>query len=835
MKISFLPLYSFLFAALVAEAADVYVSNAGFFRNSGSIDSPLANVPNAVSLASAGDTVFLERGSVFRVFSLSIDKEITVRDYGDPALPPPVLLGSEAVSDWSPWAENPAIYVASLNSRPTHLYVDRELATLARTPNIGWLRDDQGTTSDLIVDAALVDLPGNAPDRWTGAQVRWRKWSWWYETRPITDDDGAGNLTLGGSTFSSQVLHDGGYYIDNSKEALDAPGEWFWEESTQKLYYYPQPQVDPNDLEIEAELNEVGVRIRAGRLLGIAFRHYYSSAISISGTATIEDCFIDGCGRNGITGVGSIRGSVIRNNRIRDVLNVGISWRETGGTGQTVIESNILERIGVVPGLGGSGSWHAAGVILSRGNGIQFRKNRIERTGYAGIIVGEAGQTVEHNFFRYCMSTLNDGAGIYTNCGDTMIRENIILETIGDLDSSHPWYNLGHGIWPEFLGNYSDNQIIGNTVYGCGGNGLWLPNNFNALVADNKFLSNINGDIDLGGFEPTRSDGFPNQNNVLSNNVIGDTAIPYRVLEPQNLRDDNVPVDVRLTYHLYDDRNLLYGSMSGTTFLVQEEDDPLVGASTGAVVGTIASANMTYLSIAEWQATEPDWADPAPEVWEGDAYLFINDTSESYTFVFDETLGTETWRSIAWLNSDVESAGDELVVPPFQSALLFSPSGVIDGLEPYFLASEVESPRMTYETWIATYDSLTTEERGETADPDGDGWNNSAEYYANRSPVSGDGLDLGPLAIVEAGGTTYLRMQRRSDLPRDGFSATLESSPDLTSWTVEAELAGATDDLAWRRDSTGRLEYFAIPIAATEDGAAAMRAWRIRFAPTDEK
>ena len=96
-------------------------------------------------------------------------------------------------------------------------------------------------------------------------------------------------------------------------------------------------------------------------------------------------------------------------------------------------------------------------MIISNANDVRIQYNRINQTGYAGVIIGEDGMTIHRNVFRRCMSTLNDGGAVYVNANTATITENIILDTVGDLDSSHPWTPLGHGIWPEFL---SVNSVI---------------------------------------------------------------------------------------------------------------------------------------------------------------------------------------------------------------------------------------------------------------------------------------------------------------------------------------------------------------------------------------
>jgi len=80
--------------------------------------------------------------------------------------------------------------------RSRRFYCQGLLQTLARYPNITaanpYLHVGAGSTANAISDASLSGDAG----KWTGAQVRWRRWSWWWETRPITGDNGSGTLTL---------------------------------------------------------------------------------------------------------------------------------------------------------------------------------------------------------------------------------------------------------------------------------------------------------------------------------------------------------------------------------------------------------------------------------------------------------------------------------------------------------------------------------------------------------------------------------------------------------------------------------------------------------------
>lgn len=593
---------------------------------------------NQTSSIRSGDSIRFRRGDIFRG-EVNKRSGIVYSDYGEAASPRPVLSGAEAVTDWSQWSGE--IYAASISFAPDQVYVDGQHCRLARYPNEGWLKTDAGTANNgsilvKVVDAALRDHPRRAVNYWEGANVRIRRWSWWFETRPVSADDGQGSLDLssaGGHGNAPQTPVGWGYYLDNKLSELDAPGEWFYDADSNQLYLWAPGGGDPGNYEVEATRWPIGMQTSGGSVENLTFRHFTQTGLNIDGGTAVRGCVFEQIGDTGLSGGWGLNGAVISDNIFRDILNVGISINQNPGALKAVaIERNQLTRIGMVPGYGGGGSWHAAGMVIINGPGITVRENRIEETGYAGIIVGSPDTLVERNLIRRAMSTLNDGGGVYTNTSRTLILDNLILDTVGNLESSGPWSNLGFGIFLEFLG-YRDSTVEGNVIARSGAPGLFFQNHPGTLVRHNVFYGNPTG-IALDA--PSRS-GYENGY---------DDTIEGNLLVTLDRRQAALRFDPG-----YD-----YGRLAGNFFAPAPGLLPIAGGT--------ASPNIT---VGEWQRLHephdatPGW--PAAGVklaasWEHGPNLLPN--GDFTAGIGGWVLDADSSASLEWERTRADMAGSSL-------------------------------------------------------------------------------------------------------------------------------------------------------------------------------
>jgi hypothetical protein len=140
-----------------------------------------------------------------------------------------------------------------------------------------------------------------------------------------------------------------------------------------------------------------------------------------------------------------------------------------------------------------------------------------------------------------------------------------------------------------------------------------------------------------------------------------------------------------------------------------------------------------------------------------------------------------------WINNPDQNYG----------LILTSPNASVDGELAYFVSSEGTeglgpqlvlevSKAKTFETWIEAF-SLSGDDAQETADPDGDSYNNLVEYALGGDPQ--DPAERGHSAvagITESNGTNWFEIVHfeRSDKEARGLSYTLEHIVDLglTNW-----------------------------------------------------
>ncbi|MBN1515318.1 right-handed parallel beta-helix repeat-containing protein [Candidatus Sumerlaeota bacterium] len=590
-----------LLTAWNPQAETYYVANDGSdsLNDGMSAETPFQTIAHAASLLNTDDTMLLKRGDVFYE-SVTINRwnltNFTIDAYGDPGDDLPVVSGGTRITTWTPFLGS--IYEADValasGESLGYLTVDGVHMDIARYPNRDWARTTTWTenadgTNTVLTSLELLNHPRNANDYWKGANIRWHRHSWWFETRTILDYDAVtGNLYLSDKSIIPVQPGDKngwGFYLDNIFQELDSPGEFYFYAAGNKVYLLAPGNGDPNGMLVEGSVREYGLSVKDATVRNIAFRHQKLYGLTITDESIVEYCRFEHIGSDeggaGVRPTWNTTNGIVRYNLFQDNYNTAISWNEDPSQTDSCsyIERNRFINSGTVDGYGGEGPWKAAAIIISNASGLHIEYNTFDGAGYAAVILGSDGNYVEYNVIENAMCTLNDGGAVYCNCSLSTIRHNIILETRGGMESMGPWANLAQGIWPEFLSEFHDSVIENNTVVNSGCYGIFLENNFDCEIRGNVIFSSDAAAIRLGG------DAYDSQGNLIENNVF--------------YSDEEDATTV------YFDRDIDYGTLQNNyycnPFTMQE-------------VGYFQSWSVVPISIADWQTGYSSWADMSPHV-----------------------------------------------------------------------------------------------------------------------------------------------------------------------------------------------------------------------------
>ena len=527
-----------------ASAADFFVAPDGNDANPGSQDKPFATIAHArdalrarIAEGLSTDLTLSIRGGTYRITEPIV---FSPEDGGNDrfrvtyaAFPgeEPIISGGRVITGWKTdengtWtAEIPDVKTGKWTFR--QLYVGGRRAPRARYPNNGHLRvekagEDNRTNFQFKAGdlRAYADLP----------QVELVFLHDWSITRtPVKSiDEAARTLTvphqIGGPSrwavidwFEKQAR----YYLENSAEFLDAPGEWFLDRRTGVLSYRPLPGEKLGGVEVIAPVAKQLLVIRGDtqrnrpvwnlHFRGLRLEHaawsppggiywgrqactYWTPATVSSGInheeadpAAVQFDLAESCsfadGRIvhvGPTGIWF--GRQCRNNRL-----AGSLISDCGGNGVSIGEGQART-------VGDGSWWEAAPHQAATGNVVE--DNLVERCGQelfgaVGVWVGLAGKTtIAHNEIRHTPYT---GVSVGWMWWDprarpeprsTPCRENVVAEN----HIHHVMQVLSDGGGIYTLGTQPGSALRGNLIHD-------VPTNAGRAESNGMFLDQGTGEF----------------------------------------------------------------------------------------------------------------------------------------------------------------------------------------------------------------------------------------------------------------------------------------------------------------------------------------------------
>ena len=544
---------------LSAKSLILYIAPDGNDRWSGRLaqparngaDGPLAALPAALQAARAARNTssqppdritILLRGGTYSVVEPIV---LTPEDSGSDALHPftiaafrnekPVLTGGRRVTGWRRvagkadlWqAEVPEARAGKLYFR--QLFIDGRRKQRARSPNQGYFQTDG---EYLNLDPVRFKFrAADIKKEWAGGDVELIALHKWIDLRQYIRslDENDHVVTLSGRIAEQVREPNARYYIENTRDALDRPGEWYLDRKTGIVLYQAAPGEDPNGAEVIAPVLESEILRFEGDFAakkavqyvvfrGLTFAHtdwalaengYLDSqaAVQVRGDVRAEgavDCVIEQCvfahlgGYALELGKGCQRCRVV-GNEIYDVGAGGIRLGEPTKRSAPfelnfghVITDNHLHELGRVYA-------PAVGIILFQSGGNRVAHNHIHDLYYTAISAGWnwgyqetpcRDNIVEFNHLHDIgQGVLSDMGAIYTLGiqNGTVLRSNLI----------HDVNSFSYGGWGLYTDEGSTGIVLeNNVVYRCKSAGFHqhygreniVRNNIFALGAEHQLM-----------------------------------------------------------------------------------------------------------------------------------------------------------------------------------------------------------------------------------------------------------------------------------------------------------------------------------------------------------
>jgi parallel beta-helix repeat protein len=351
-------------------------------------------------------------------------------------------------------------------------------------------------------------------------------------------DEGTRTVSLTGKECTSLIYAGDRYFVENVFEELDSPAEWYLNQQTGVLYYWPKEGFSEKSEVIAPVLGRVfdfeadpakQQTVSYIRLAGLTVRdtEYYPTdgceaygtgndgAVYLKGATNcaIENCTFHNTGRYAVCLTGSSDNRVV-GNEIGHSAEGGVLLLV--GAARNTVSDNHIHHCGIV-------YKHIGGVILE-GSGTDenvIAHNDIHDMSRYGISLKGAGSrnVIEYNRVRRTNLETFDTGGIEVTQQDkdfrsgSIIRNNIVGDTFGwYADGPKRSVYLSWGIYLDsFAGGYT---VTNNITYRNSHGGIMFQGGKDNKVENNIFVDSSYSQAYISNFADN-SEGLTLERNIF--------------------------------------------------------------------------------------------------------------------------------------------------------------------------------------------------------------------------------------------------------------------------------------------------------------------------------
>ena len=529
-----------LLPAAVSAATGIHLSPAGNDANPGTAALPVATPQGAQvrvrSLIQTGLADSVEVIFAGGTYVMDAPLELRPEDSGTAAFPinwkaatgaEVMLSGGKPIT--STWTNDGGIWHTDLAGIGLganqwyfrQLFVNGSRATRARYPNVTasnpFLYATGGGMDNVVINPALVKASwGTATDAQLNIVPQSRFFNQWNTVTGVNTS--TGRIDIADSERHRLIDNGSWFWIEGVQAELDEPGEWFLNTSTGRLYYMPQPGVNPNTLTIIAPfLNRIvnakgdvnaGTHVANVHFDGLKFlftsftlgqieaRVHTDTAIMFENTnnCSVKNCYFENIGGYALWLHLDSQRNVFDHNRVQysgggGVLLTGSRFAymddskiyTPGEAAAKVapilneITNNTVEHCGKIRYYGGGVHLDSRPFSMTMAPGNHIAHNHFNDLSRNGVFAfrNQGGNVIEYNHIHNGMQTTIDGAAIHFATMNTVNAPNFILNNwLYDIwgwkqqSNGSPVRTLANGVFLDW--DTSNTTVKDNWIYNTG-------------------------------------------------------------------------------------------------------------------------------------------------------------------------------------------------------------------------------------------------------------------------------------------------------------------------------------------------------------------------------